>query len=137
MTSSQLDTMARHYFIAALWSTNNIDIDNDIETSFSDLDYTTTDINTETYTKGKEDCKEFIDIISNHGLNIDDILNKYDIGYDDLGHTFWLLRNGHGCTFHDYVKLPTQLANILNSIANKFYHEFYGYVDMYGQVIFE
>lgn len=87
----KINTVLKHYIIAALWSTSNMDDDS----KFLDQDYSEEDIAPETLEKMKADVTKFLND------NIE-ALNKSGLSDELIGHDFWLSRNGHGAGFFDH-----------------------------------
>lgn len=75
-----LNKMVHAYLHAALW-TSELDSNYDIE-----------EIDHDSISKAVADCKKFIEMAG-------DLLNGLEAS--DVGHDFWLSRNGHGAGFFD------------------------------------
>lgn len=75
-----LDKMVHAYLHAALW------------TSELDSNYDIPEIDDDSISKAVSDCKRFIEMAG-------DLLNGLDAG--NVGHDFWLSRNGFGSGFYD------------------------------------
>ena len=97
-----LETIVKHYLIAALW-TNEMD-------EFSNLDF-----DTDTKAEATVICQKFV-------KQAKDLLTK-EWTDEQIGHDLWLTRGGHGAGFWDRNK-PN--ANELSDIAQK--NEFHGLV---------
>jgi len=82
----------KDYLFCALWS--SVDFDN--EDTPLDEDYSIDDIDAETEKQLKE---EFEDLCEYASSLIEQLPSWYDSG--QLGHDFWLTRNGHGVGFWD------------------------------------
>lgn len=80
--------ITRHYAIAALWSST------DDEGEPLDAVYSLDDISAETWCKMSEDVLQFIK--ANEAL-----LTASGQSDEQIGHDFWLTRNGHGAGFWD------------------------------------
>ncbi len=117
-----LDKMLVHYLTTMLWSSND-------EKGPMDDQYDVNDISTDAKKKSKEDCKKFLDEFEKE-LEKYNKKNKYEKGTDEhqdlfdfdlgqIGHDFWLTRNGHGAGFWDgdYDK---DIEDILMKITKKF-----------------
>lgn len=87
-----IDTILTHYIVAALWSSN----DNLDESGGSPLDdnYDKSDISTKTLETMRDDVATFVK---------DNEVMLLESGQSDeqIGHDFWLTRNGHGAGFWD------------------------------------
>lgn len=81
-------TVFKHYLICALWSS----IDDDGEPL--DAVYSIDDIAPETLTQMEKEVSDFID--DNEAL-----LTESGQSDEQIGHDFWLTRNGHGAGFWD------------------------------------
>lgn len=82
----QPKTVAHHYLIAALWSST--DAKGEPLGSIYSLD----DVSTEALSKALEDCTEFIQRCGPRLRPLEP---------EQVGHDFWLTRNGHGAGFWD------------------------------------
>lgn len=82
------DLILKHYAIAALWSST----DDDGEPL--DAVYSLDDISAETWGQMSEDVLQFIK--ANEAL-----LTASGQSDEQIGHDFWLTRNGHGAGFWD------------------------------------
>lgn len=82
------DLITKHYAIAALWSST------DDEGEPLDANYSLDDISPETWGKMSEDVLQFIK--ANREL-----LEASGQSDEQIGHDFWLTRNGHGAGFWD------------------------------------
>ncbi len=90
--SDRVDEVLKHYVATALWSTQNIDHE---EEHNLDEDFEYEDIDQRTLDGMRADVERFL---SN---NADDIEAS---GLEDsqIGHSLWLSRNGHGAGFFDF-----------------------------------
>ncbi len=106
--------MLAGYLQTALWSTN----DNSTEQGGEPLDenYDTDDIDQATMDQAEKDCAEFVE-------KAGALLDGLDLG--QVGHDFWLTRNGHGAGFWDgdYEK---SIGDALTKLSEEF-----GKVDLY------
>lgn len=82
------DKITKHYAIAALWSST------DDEGEPLDAVYSVDDISAQTYGQMSQDVLDFIK--ANEALLI--ASGQSD---EQIGHDFWLTRNGHGAGFWD------------------------------------
>lgn len=85
-----IEIVTRHYLICALWS--SIDEEGELLDSRFDL----SDISNETKSKAREDVAAFLDLLAREGIEW-----KENWSPEQLGHDFWLTRNGHGAGFFD------------------------------------
>jgi hypothetical protein len=91
-----LDHMLRAYITCALWSTNDESTPQGGEPL--DKNYSPDDLAPETRAKMRADCEAFVksahaDLKEYAGMSRD--------FWDNVGHDFWLTRNGHGAGFWD------------------------------------
>lgn len=84
----KLETILRHYAICALWSSTQDDGEP------LDAVYTLDDIAPETLESMRSDCAEFIEANAQ-------ALDESGLRDEQIGHDFWLTRNGHGAGFWD------------------------------------
>lgn len=82
------DKIVKHYAIAALWSSTD-DQGEPLDSSF-DL----ADISAETWGRMSEDVLRFIKANA-------ELLKQSGQSDEQIGHDFWLTRNGHGAGFWD------------------------------------
>ena len=87
---ASLDSMVNMYLRTALWSSNDESTPEGGEPF--DKNYDLQDIAPESIAKAKEDCAAFLEKAGDLASEFDD---------EDLGHDFWLSRNGHGAGFFD------------------------------------
>jgi hypothetical protein len=104
--------ITRHYLLAALWTTT------DEHGEPFDATYDIQDISAETLAEAIEDVTDFVD--SNESLLVVSGLSDPQIGHD-----FWLTRNGHGAGFWD--RGLGQVGEALSKAS-----EPYGEVDLYA-----
>jgi len=83
-----IDHIVRHYLVAALWSST------DEHGEPLDHAYDLDSIAAETRQAARRDCADFVN--ANQTLLIDS-----GIPEEQIGHDFWLTRNGHGAGFWD------------------------------------
>ena len=88
MKTSDLSPMGRAYLVCALWSSTEddgepLDKERDLES-----------IHPDSLEKAQKDCDEFRE------ANISDIIQS-TLDPEQVGHDFWLTRNGHGTGFWD------------------------------------
>ena len=92
MTTQQalLDSVVSAYMVCALWSS--------VDDEGEPLDglYETWDLADEATASMIEDCENFLDLLDDEGID-------WRAGWhpEQLGHDFWLTRNGHGAGFWD------------------------------------
>lgn len=92
----EIDTIVRHYFVAALWSSVNHDeYEEDDEIHF-DQDYDADDFPPEEWERARKIVRHFIEKHSD-----DLIVFAKSLGTPQIGHDLWLTRCGHGAGFWD------------------------------------
>jgi hypothetical protein len=87
-----------HYIICAIWSSNDDRRDPEGHGCPLDRNYGPEDLSPETRASMAEDVSAFIE------ANADDLTRYLEgLGYgpEQIGHDFWLTRNGHGAGFWD------------------------------------
>lgn len=82
------DQITKHYAIAALWSST------DDQGEPLDSNYSLDDISAETWGRMSEDVLQFIKANA-------ELLEQSGQSDEQIGHDFWLTRNGHGAGFWD------------------------------------
>lgn len=102
MTSDDLEEMLEAYVECALWSSSaNASWDEDTQSfvedekndaSFLDHNFAADDVATESVEAMRADCAAFIE------ANAEDL---DQMAPEQVGHDFWLTRNGHGAGFWD------------------------------------
>lgn len=105
----RLEEMLTGYIECALWSSMHG------EDHFDELDY---DLSEPTREGMKEDCRRFLEKIDHASLPFE------EMNPEQIGHDFWLTRNGHGAGFWD--RGLGELGEILTKISESF-----GEVDLY------
>lgn len=111
MKPSDLPPMAEAYLEAALWSSpNNLDPNGG---SQLDNDFDLYDLTDEALKRANQDCDDFLEICEEKGISLDDFSDS------QLGHDFWLTRNGHGAGFWD-GDYPREIGQALTKIAHSF-----------------
>lgn len=112
------------YFEAALWSSPDYS-ENDAE--FLDKNFSISDINLACIVKAQNEISDFEEKAEKKGIDLDDI--------DNIGHDFWLTRNGHGAGFWDR-NYPGEMGDILTELSEQ-----YGNIDPVigddGKIYFE
>jgi len=105
-------TVLQHYLICALWSS----VDDDGEPL--DAVYSIDDISAETLKQMEDEVNDFI-------KSNEDLLIESGQSDEQIGHDFWLTRNGHGAGFWDrgLGAVGDELSK-----ASKSYGEVYLYV---------
>ena len=110
-----IDTILTHYIVAALWSST----DNADDSGGSPLDdnYSEADISPQTLAAMRKDVTAFVK--DNEAL-----LDESGQSDEQIGHDFWLNRNGHGAGFWDKG---------LGAVGDKLSHacKAFGGVDLY------
>lgn len=126
-----LDTMTQAYAVCALWSSPD-----EGQPPFSpernlDDDYGIDDIAPETMAAMRADCEAFAE--ANAG-DIDTFERLACVDDSQVGHSFWLSRNGHGAGFFDWTH-PAELGEACARLQEA--ARVYGEIDLYahdGQV---
>ncbi len=90
-----LDAVLAAYLECALWSTTNIDASGDMGESF-DATHDADDFTASALAECREDCANFLQDCEDSGLSTDLLMSDAQMGHD-----FWLTRNGHGAGFWD------------------------------------
>jgi hypothetical protein len=114
------DDFVQGYETAALWSSTDVVVDDDGETTVSLDEYEPAD---ETRTTFREECKDFCDFAEPQLLAALQV-NGYTA--ERAGHDFWLTRAGHGTGFWDRNELPQDVRDALTAAAKSA-----GNVDLY------
>jgi hypothetical protein len=83
-----IDNILKHYVIAALWSSVDED-DTPLDTNYS-----VEDIDSDALAKMREDVRDFVNVAHKD-------LVASGQSEEQIGHDFWLTRNGHGAGFWD------------------------------------
>lgn len=96
-----LDEMVKHYLACALWS------ETDDNGDPLDGTYALSDFSEDALKVARQDCQHFLDIA-----------DTGDLSAEDLGHDFWLTRNGHGAGFWD--RWLGELGDELTTVAEHF-----------------
>ena len=81
-----IDTVLRHYLIAAIWSSGN-------DGEFDDL--TPDEVDAESATTARGEIVDFLAVCKTNKVNLTAWTDE------QLGHDFWLTRCGHGAGFWD------------------------------------
>lgn len=101
-----IDTVLAHYIACALWSSLD---DNDEP---MDSNYGADDLAPETLAQMREDVEAFVNSVDEQG---------WDVSWwadEQMGHDFWLTRNGHGAGFWD--RGQGKVGDDLTALANPF-----------------
>ena len=95
----EITEIVKHYLICALWSS----LDDDGEPL--DANYDLSGITPELYLKSTKDVEQFVELAG-------DMLD--DWSDEQIGHDFWLTRNGHGTGFWDRdLPFKDELTNLV------------------------
>jgi len=115
----KMNSFLNAYLVTALWSSID-EKDNPLDDNYS-ID----DFSEKALKQADKDCDLFIE-------KAGDLLD----GFDDtnIGHDFWLTRNGHGAGFWD-GDYPDDIGDKLTEIADKF-RELHIYVGDDGKLYF-
>lgn len=86
----------RQYFETALWSSSDptAGYPDDLEDRPLDEDYAVADVSAESVEAAEKDLDAFYD-------KAGDLVEESGLDESDIGHNFWLSRNGHGVGFFD------------------------------------
>jgi hypothetical protein len=107
-----LDAIFKGYATCALWSS----ADQTTESGGHPLDdnFSIDDISDEAKEKIMKDCQDFIDTVD---MTNEFLLDGLDL--EQIGHDFWLTRNGHGCGFWD-GDYEEEIGEKLTKISKEF-----------------
>lgn len=94
-----LELELEHYATAALWSTNADHLDPEGTGAAGSMDdhFSTSDLAPETIDAMRSDLADFLADVDPQAL----IFWEAELGAGQVGHDFWLTRNGHGAGFWD------------------------------------
>jgi hypothetical protein len=129
-----LDNLTYHYLIAALWSSCS---EKDIPL---DKDYTVDDFAPLSVLEALNDCRVILSTVETLSKYMDieeeykEKVESYIKDTEQIGHDFWLTRNGHGAGFWD--RGLGNLGEALTTISNAF-REKYVFVDTDGLLYFD
>jgi hypothetical protein len=84
-----INDITKHYAFAALWSSDDMDTGEPLDST-----HDVSDISKKTMDKMRSDVKKFV-------TDNKDALEKSGLPGEQIGHDFWLTRNGHGAGFFD------------------------------------
>lgn len=103
----KLDKMTSHYLVTALWSTTDSN-----DKNLDDM-YSVSDISEEFKVVAIKECSQLYALISH-------LLTEDEQDMEQIGHDFWLTRNGHGAGFWDgdYEK-----GDEITAIVNSYFKE--------------
>lgn len=87
-----LDTVTAHYIACALWASTHTDENGD-DTPMDQLD---AELTPEAKERMHNDCRDFLAYLDAEGIDATELWTD-----EQLGHDFWLTRNGHGTGFWD------------------------------------
>ncbi len=110
MTPDYLSTVQSAYVACALWSSTD---DNG-----EPLDESGLDLAPETLDAMYEDCADFCQLVEREGFNLD-TLGAMGCNASQMGHDFWLTRNGHGAGFWDRG-YPDNIGERLTALAKPY-----------------
>lgn len=96
LVAADIEDMLTAYIEAALWSTND-ESDESGGAPFDD-NYSAADLDPLTREKMRGDCIRFVE---HNAWTFAHILSTGDLDWTQVGHDFWLSRNGHGVGFRD------------------------------------
>jgi hypothetical protein len=106
---NQIPTILKHYIICALWSSLSHD---DSKSEFLDEDYNEDSISDNTKIQMYLDVKKFV-------TDNKELLEQSGLSPEQIGHDFWLTRNGHGAGFFDR-NLPKEIEDKLMDESKSF-----------------
>lgn len=106
--------VVNQYLETALWSSG------DGELEYLDSEYDVSDFDQGSVNKAKQDIEKFIKRADEEGV-LDAYLDAF-VGdsWANLGHDFWLTRNGHGVGFWDRNEIDDEVGQKLTDIAKEF-----------------
>ncbi len=107
ISDKRIKDITKHYAIAALWSSN--DSENDDQPF--DSDYSVSDIDEKSMDDMENTVRKFVE-------QNDAVIKESGITDEQLGHDLWLTRNGHGTGFWDR-DLPGDTGENLSEAARK------------------
>lgn len=119
LVARSLNTVVEHYAIAALWSSTGDD-DKPLDDTHGNED-----IHESCWQQFEKDCAAFLATIAEQGIDSSWWLDA------QLGHDFWLTRNGHGIGFWD--RGQGDAGDQLSKVAKAF-GEVYIYVGDDGKI---
>lgn len=141
-TKNQIETVARHYLVALLWTMPGDDnCENPGDAFYVD------GLSDSVRETARTDCVEFIDLCEKSGGLFTKALDCHSAGYGQhpdagsaeaaFGHDYALTRNGHGCGFWDRASegLPQELGDAITALCR--HKETNLYVGDDGAVYFE
>jgi transposase-like protein len=111
--SSVIQDMVNGYLETMLWSSYDESTPSGGEPM--DKNYNINDISEETKEEANKDCAEFS---KQAGDLLKDKITSED--WWDIGHNFWLTRNGHGAGFWDSDNYEKEIGQKLTEISKKF-----------------
>jgi hypothetical protein len=127
MTEAQkkLSPMVSQYLETALWSSTDESTPEGGEPM--DWNYSIADISADSVTQAEKDCDEFYDkaqaALEKAGYDIGNLECRRGEGgiadLEQLGHDFWLTRNGHGAGFWD-GDYEEEVGDILTNVSKEF-----------------
>ena len=102
------------YLTCALWSSHDISEDGD--TNPLDEDFSTDDIADEALASLKSEARDFLDMVTEQFPDFD------ELSAEQMGHDFWLTRNGHGAGFWDrgLGEVGDELSKIAKSFGSRY-----------------
>lgn len=110
ITDARIETALRSYAYAGLWTTQNMDNE---EEEHLDENYSVEDIAPDTMESMRRDVKKFYE------ENID-LLNQTSMDDARIGHNFWLNKNHHGSGFWDEEGVDREIGKKLSDASHKF-----------------
>jgi len=137
-----VDTVTNSYLEAAVWSSldHNIVDEHGNSPDLSER-YRISDFTDESYDKAKADCKRFLELLK--ATPCDGCTDLYEAAIwmtceSEVGHDFWLTRNGHGAGFWDgdYDEYGDAICEVLYAEFGR-YNEFNIWADVSGKLHLE
>lgn len=113
--SESLGTMVQHYLICALWSSHDWQACKDESENPPPMDdrYDVGDVSISLYNQSVADCRSFVKMAEEQGI-------EWEQSWEQIGHDFWLTRNGHGAGFWDrgikHGDALTKLSKVFGSV---------------------
>ncbi len=115
----KIDLLIRHYLVCALWSST--DENGEPLNDGRDID----DIADKTKAQAQEDILDFLGLLERDGVDWRKFWTP-----EQLGHDFWLTRNGHGAGFWDRASINETEKHALGETLTK-WAQAMGSVDLY------
>ena len=139
---TEIDDIVDSYLETALWSSADWDdMDDSNNPTPFDKHYSVEDFSELARKRAWDDCHEFVDLMKANTCNYNgDIVSLWEFaehfaGIGQIGHDFWLTRNGHGAGFWDGDYDP--YGDDITELVNQHFHECNLFADDDGTVQME